>query len=240
MYYFAAAGAVARGYNCLTFDGPGQGLPVREQNLRFRYDWEKVVSPAVDYALTRGDVDREKLALIGMSLGGYFGARAAAFEPRFKAAIFYDGVYSLFENVRLTIPKDAFAAFEAGDLVRCDELIQKAMQRDTSLRWEVDNGVWTFGASGFADFVERTKKYTLDGGVAEKIQCPCLVMEAEKDIFFAGQPQKVYDALKAPKLLFRVTDEFGAENHCQSGELSYKDEVGFNWLDETLKLHDSR
>jgi hypothetical protein len=41
-----AAGAVRRGYNCLTFDGPGQGAPLREQKLPFRYDWEKVVTPA--------------------------------------------------------------------------------------------------------------------------------------------------------------------------------------------------
>ena len=240
MYYFAAAGAVTRGYNCLTFDGPGQGLPVREQNLRFRYDWEKVVSPVVDYALTRSDVDGDNLALLGMSLGGYFGARAAAFDHRFKATVLYDGVYSFFENVKMTIPKDALAAFEANDLVRCEEIVDKAMQTDTSLRWEVDNGVWTLGASGFADFIEKTKQYTLDGGVAEKIQCPCLVMEAGKDIFFQGQPEKVYDALKAPKLLFKFTDEFGAENHCQSGELSYKDEIVFNWLDETLGLNDGR
>ncbi len=240
MYYFAAAGAVARGYNCLTFDGPGQGLPVREQKLPFRYDWEKVVSPAVDYALTRSDVDAEKLALIGMSLGGYFGARAAAFEPRFKAAILYDGVYSFFENVQATIPKEAFAAFEANDLVRCEEIVLKAMQTDTSLRWEVENGVWTLGATGFVDFFQKTREYTLDGGVAKKIQCPCFVMEAGRDIFFAGQPQKVYATLQVPKQLFKFTDEFGAENHCQSGELSYKDEVVFNWLDETLELHDGR
>ena len=49
---------------------------------------------------------------------------------------------------------------------------QTAMQTNTSLRWEVDNGVCTPGASGFADFVERTKPYTLDGGVAEKIEFP--------------------------------------------------------------------
>ena len=27
MYLFFAAAAVWRGYNCLTFDGPGQGMP---------------------------------------------------------------------------------------------------------------------------------------------------------------------------------------------------------------------
>jgi hypothetical protein len=53
LFYMGAAGAVRRGYNCLTFNGPGQGAPPREQKLSFRYDWEKVVTPAVDYVLTR-------------------------------------------------------------------------------------------------------------------------------------------------------------------------------------------
>ena len=71
LFFFGGAAAVRRGYNCLTFDGPGQGMPVREQKLFFRHDWEKVVTPVVDYALTRPEIDGDSLALIGMSLGGY-------------------------------------------------------------------------------------------------------------------------------------------------------------------------
>jgi pimeloyl-ACP methyl ester carboxylesterase len=39
LFFFGGAAAVRRGYNCLTFDGPGQGAPMREQKLLFRYDW---------------------------------------------------------------------------------------------------------------------------------------------------------------------------------------------------------
>lgn len=240
LYYFAAAAAVRRGYNCLTWDGPGQGLPLREQKLKFRYDWEKVVTATVDYALTRPDVDGGKLALKGMSLGGYLAARAVAFEQRFKAAIFYDGVYDFSEWLKSSIPKEALAAFEEGDIARCEQIVYKAMPGDTNLTWLVTNGIWTVGASGFGDLLEKAKAYTLKGGIAGQIQCPCLVMDAAGDIFFKGQPQQVYDELKAPKKLIVFNSEFGAENHCQSGELSYKDEVVFNWLDETLNLHDGR
>jgi hypothetical protein len=65
-------------------------------------------------------------------------------------------------------------------------------------------------------------------------------LEAEADLFFVNQPRKIYDALNTPKQLFRFTSEDGAENHCQSGALAYKDEVVFNWLDETLDLHGGR
>jgi len=77
-------------------------------------------------------------------------------------------------------------------------------------------------------------------GIAGQIRCPCLVLEADGDMFFRGQPQKLYDALQVPKQLIRFTAADGAENHCQSGALAYKDEVVFDWLDETLKLHDDR
>jgi pimeloyl-ACP methyl ester carboxylesterase len=239
LFYFGGAPAVRRGYNCLTFDGPGQGAPIREQKLPFRYDWEAVVTPAVDYALTRPDVDGANLALMGMSLGGYFAARAVAFEHRPRAAIFFDGLYDFHESLRGAMPKEAIAALDAGDARQCEEIIYKLMQNNTTLRWFVTQGVWSFGVSSLTDFLTKSEQLTMNG-IARQIQCPCLVLEAEGDMFIRGQPQKIYDALQAPKQLFRFTSEDGAENHCQSGALSYKDEVVFNWLDETLKLHDDR
>jgi pimeloyl-ACP methyl ester carboxylesterase len=235
LFYFGAAAAVQRGYNCLTFDGPGQGAPMREQNLPFRYDWEAVVTPAVDYALTRPDVDGGNLTLMGMSMGGYLAARAAAFEHRVRAAVFFDGVYDLYESFRNILPQEAVAALDAGDMVKCEEIIHKGMEINTSLRWAITQGVWSFGASSIADLLGKTKEATMEG-VAEQIRCPCLVLEAEGDMFFVNQPKKLYDALQAPKTLFRFTSEDGAENHCQSGALAYLHEVVFNWLDETLKL----
>ncbi|MEH1836965.1 MAG: alpha/beta fold hydrolase [Nostoc sp.] len=235
LFYFGGAPATRRGYNCLTFDGPGQGMPIREGKLPFRYDWEKVVTPAVDYALTRPEVDGDKLVLLGMSLGGYLAARAAAFEHRFKAAIFYDGVYDFGESTRASLPKDAISALDTGDKNRFEKIIDEAMKNNTALRWSVTQGNWSFGVSSFADFVALTAKYTMNG-LADQIQCPCLVMEAEADMFFRGQPQQIYDALQVPKQLARFTSEDGAENHCQSGALAYKDQVVFDWLDETLKL----
>jgi dienelactone hydrolase len=234
LFYFGAAAAIRRGYNCLTFDGPGQGAPIREQKLFFRHDWEKVVTPVVDYAVSRPDVDSTQLVLKGMSLGGYMAARVAAFEHRFRAAIFYDGVYDFHRSIIKAFPKEAIEALAAGDNARFDAIVHQLMKTNTTLRWMITQGTWSFGVSGPAEFVSATKKWTMEG-ITHQIQCPCLVMEAESDMFFRGQPQQIYDALQAPKTLVRFTAEDGAENHCQSGALSYKDEVVFNWIDETLK-----
>jgi pimeloyl-ACP methyl ester carboxylesterase len=238
LFFFGAAPAIRRGYNCLTWDGPGQGMPRREQGLPFRYDWEAVVTPAVDYALSRKEVDGNNLVLMGMSLGGYFAARAAAFEHRFRAAVFFDGVYDLYESLHGTLPTEALNALEAGDTERSEQIIRLAMDKNTGLRWVVTQGLWSFNSPSISAFCEETRKYSI-ADVVHLIQCPCLVMEGEEDMFFGGQPQKVYDALHSPKTLVRFTSEDGAENHCQSGALSYKDEVVFNWIDDTLALKTS-
>ena len=233
LFYFGAAAAIRRGYNCLTFDGPGQGMPMRQQKLPFRPDWEAVVTPTVDYALTRPDVDGNNLVLMGMSLGGHLAARAAAFEHRFRAAIFFGGVYDLYETLEHSLPKEALTALDAGDPEKCEAIIRQGMEKSTGLRWVITQGVWSFQAANIVDFIQKAKLYTVVGSI-EHIQCPCLVMEAEADIFFNGQPQQVYDALQVPKHLAKFTSDDGAENHCQSGALAYKDEVVFNWIDETL------
>jgi pimeloyl-ACP methyl ester carboxylesterase len=235
LYYFGAAAANRRGYNCLTFDGPGQGLPLREQKLPFRYDWEKVVTPAVDYALSRPDVDGDRLALQGMSLGGYLAARAVAYEPRFKAAILYDGVWSLYDSLRGVLSPQALKALDAEDVSGFNDIIAEAIQNNTQLRWTFTQGTYCFDSKSFYDFAVASKKMSLDDGVVERITCPTLVMEADGDQFFRGQPARVYETLKTAKTFARFTAEDGAENHCQSGALAYKDEVVFNWLDDTLK-----
>jgi hypothetical protein len=57
------ADALDRGWNAVTFDGPGQNAALIRQHLTFRPDWEKVITPVVDHLLTRKDVDAGKIAL---------------------------------------------------------------------------------------------------------------------------------------------------------------------------------
>lgn len=236
LYYYAGAAAVRRGYNCLTFDGPGQGMPLREQKLVFRYDWEKVVTPAVDYVLSRPDVDGDRLALKGMSLGGYLAARAAAFEPRFKAVILFDGVWSFYDCIVGILSPEAKKALDDEDASTYNELVGKAMEANTQVRWTFTQGMFSCGQNSYYDLTVFSRKLSLDREVAEQITSPTMVMKADGDQFFKGQPEHVYDTLKAPKTFVAFHVEDGAENHCQSGALAFKDAVVFDWLDDTLKV----
>jgi hypothetical protein len=89
IYFIASVpDALERGLNVLLFHGPGQrGVMHQDARCVFRHDSEVWISKIVDYALSRGDVDPQKLALYGLSFGGYLTPRAAAHDARIKALI---------------------------------------------------------------------------------------------------------------------------------------------------------
>jgi 2,6-dihydroxypseudooxynicotine hydrolase len=84
---------LARGLATLSFDGPGQGES--EYDIPIRGDYEVAVKAVVDWVASRDDVDAQKTGLWGVSLGGYYAPRAAAFEKRVKACIALSGPYSM-------------------------------------------------------------------------------------------------------------------------------------------------
>ena len=77
----------ARGISCLMLDQPGTGEALRLQGLTARIDTEAWAGAAVDYLLTRDDVDGSRIGIVGWSLGGYYAPRAAAFEKRFALCV---------------------------------------------------------------------------------------------------------------------------------------------------------
>ncbi len=86
---------LARGIATLVFDGPGQGEA--EYDLPIRGNYETAVKAVFDFVETRRDVDASRIGLWGVSLGGYYAPRAAAFEPRVKACIALSGPYDFAE-----------------------------------------------------------------------------------------------------------------------------------------------
>jgi dipeptidyl aminopeptidase/acylaminoacyl peptidase len=81
-----------RGMAVLAIDGPGQGEMEFEHAMRF--DYEVPVRYAINYLESRLDVNAKRVGLMGVSLGGYYAPRAAAFEPRLKASIANCGGYN--------------------------------------------------------------------------------------------------------------------------------------------------
>ena len=99
-----------RGLAVLAIDGPGQGE--MEFELPMRYDYEVPIRYAIDYLAGRADVDASRVGLMGVSLGGYYACRAAAFEPRLRAVIANAGAYD-FSGHFERLPRLTRAAFTA-------------------------------------------------------------------------------------------------------------------------------
>ncbi|MCK9159025.1 MAG: dienelactone hydrolase family protein [Bacteroidaceae bacterium] len=235
LYFCGAASAVKRGYNCLIFECPGQGEALRKQNLFMRHDAEVPVGAAINYLEKRDDVDMNKIALLGMSLGGYFAPRAAAFDHRIKACIAFNVFYDTFESTVnqnpqllqiLSLPNEQKEA-----------LLAKAEEHNSNLRWMLNNGKWVFGLKHRYEVFEEMKKASLKG-VAEKIECPILLTMGETDHFVsADQLNALIGAIKAPKTIRVFTKEEGAEEHCQEGNHALFHQVMFDWLDEIFDHH---
>jgi pimeloyl-ACP methyl ester carboxylesterase len=242
LYGGGAIAAVRRGYNCLTFEGPGQGEVIREQGIPFRYDWEKVVTPVVDYALSRPEVDPGKVALFGISLGGYLAPRAAAFEPRLAALIADGGVYQPWYPVCTTIatnyPPSGGTAQGLLDFARenpqqFDQDMQEFMQYSLSMGWFIGNGMFTFKVEDPSQFFLEYSKFDMSG-VAGNITCPTLIVDSDNDTGMKGEAPKLYDALTCPKEFMLFTSEEGAGLHCQMGAMLLAHQRIFDWLDETF------
>ena len=142
MFYSIGRSALERGYNFIIFEGPGQGGALRAQGLYFRQDWENVVSPVVDFALKRKEVDHKRLALLGESMGGYLVPRAAAFEHRLAAIVANPGSVSL----RGTgFPKQKDLDWMAKHPEKANRDLRASMAKSAGLRWFLNNGMYTCG-----------------------------------------------------------------------------------------------
>ena len=229
-----AQAATRRGWHCLTFEGPGQGRVIRKQRLPFRPDWEHVVSAVVDHLVARPEVDTKRIALLGVSFGGYLAPRAAAFEKRLAACIANGGVLDF---IGPRIPKDMareqYASSIRSHPDQVNVKMQKLAEQSVAARWGQQNGQYTFQASSPADWLIKLLDYDLTP-VVRQITCPVLVVDVENERSFPGEAQKLYDTLICPKTWLYFTEEEGAGDHCQTGSPALAQQRIFDWLQETV------
>jgi 2,6-dihydroxypseudooxynicotine hydrolase len=109
---------LARGLAILAVDGPGQGES--EYELPIEPAYEKVAAAAADYVASLLEVDNSKIGCFGVSLGGYYAARAAAFEPRIKATVALAGPYR-FDQGWDDLPPQTRATFRHRSRARTEQ-----------------------------------------------------------------------------------------------------------------------
>jgi pimeloyl-ACP methyl ester carboxylesterase len=237
MYFAHAPAAIHRGYNVLLFDGPGQGRNLIRDNMHLRPDWENVVRPVIDYALSRPEIDPAKIVLGGWSLGGFLAPRAAAFEHRIAALVADPGQWDMRDAVVNALPltDEQKAAFPNIDpaLLKPMEAWLNGPEGDPMLRWRLlQRGFWVHGVGSLYDLFADLVRYEVSP-VAANIACPTFISAAEGDPI-AANASLLYDAITAPKTLARFTTAEGAGGHCEALARTLFHQRMFDWLDETL------
>lgn len=230
-YFQAGAAAVERGFNVLLFEGPGQTGTLRlYPDLTFRPDYEVPVRAVIDYTLGRPEVDPGRLALLGISFGGYFSIRAAAHEPRIKALIPNSPIIDLHRYM---------AAFLGFDAVKTEEDLtpdEAAELPDDVLpaadKWGLFNVCRRFGVPRLGAYFEFLKQFRV-GPALQNITCPTLALVGEGEgAESLAQAREYLEGVSGPGQLYQFSVAEGADAHCQFNNPSLSNHVTLDWLDE--------
>lgn len=227
-------GALDRGHHCLIFHGPGQGLVLRQQALPFRPDWERVVTPVVDFALSLPEVDPSRLVLMGLSFGGALAPRAAAFETRLAALIANPGVLNWHgAMIRQLQQFPGLEALLTASPETFDASVGFIVADSAPARWWFKDAMWKHGATSPSDLLEKLRSFNNEG-LAQRITCKTLVMDGTAEEFSTGEAQRLYDVLTCPKTFMLFEEADTGLNHCQGGALLVAQERMFDWVDENV------
>ena len=99
---------LARGIAVLAIDGPGQGEA--EYEIPLCGDYERAAKAVCDWIGTRSELDSQRIGMWGVSLGGYYAPRAAAYEKRIRACVALSGPFEwqrIWDNLP-GLTRDAF------------------------------------------------------------------------------------------------------------------------------------
>ncbi|MET0433315.1 MAG: dipeptidyl aminopeptidase [Cellulomonas sp.] len=228
------AGALARGYHALVFDGPGQQSLLFERGVPFRPDWEKVLTPVLDAVVARPEVDGDRVAVYGVSQAGYWVARALAFEHRPVAAVLDPGVVSVAASWEHEVPGSLLKLLDKGEDHAFDRDMELGMKlsRTTARTWRFR--ARPYGADGYAATLREVRRYDV-ADVADRITTPLLITDPEGEPFWPGQSQRLAALTPSVSTLAPFTAAEGADGHCQPLARALTDQRVFDWLDGYLR-----
>ncbi len=183
-----------RGMAVLSIDGPGQNES-RVRGMKHTVDnYEKGGKAAVDYLMTRPDVDRDKIGVFGISWGSYLSQRVAAYDPRIKACAGIMG------------------AFYVRSVAEALNVTQPGFKRTY---------MYNTGLTDEESFDRYASQMSLKG-VTERIKGAVLLVHGEYDeITSAEEAYQVFDWAKGPKEIVVFEREFHALGNVITEGLTY-------------------
>ena len=228
--------ALERGYHLLLVTGPGQMDTLRwYPGLAFVPEYEVIARAALDFLLAHRGTDPRRVALMGISYGGYFATRMAAHEPRIRALIANSPIVDLHAYMVSFVGFDAAQWSDAEDIRLADldhipdtaiPPQQREMMRSLMVR---------MGRDSFKQTYQRLRDFRVSDADLRNIRCPSLALVGSGE---GQEPQaqctRFLNTVAGPVAHHLFTAEEGADGHCQTGNLAYSAAVSMDWLDEVL------
>ncbi|MFE3165440.1 alpha/beta hydrolase family protein [Streptomyces sp. NPDC059224] len=203
-----------RGIATLVVDTPGAGEALRLRRLTATPDTERWAAACIDYLTTRSEVDEDMVGMLAWSLGGYYGPRATAFEPRIRFGVAWGSNYD-WGHVQLQRLKNQGA-------------------RPVPHYWE--HVQWVWGCQDLDEFLDLAPKITLRG-IVDRISVPFLVVHGSNDrqipVHYA---QDLYnDLVNSPKRDLKIfTEREGGVEHCSIDNVPVVRDYICDWIGETV------
>ncbi len=237
-YFFSGAAALARGYNFVSYDGPGQGRAL-EEGMVFRPDWETVMAAVLAVVERRPEVRADRIVSLGSSFGGYLAPRAATGCHTIAALLADPGQLSVLDEARSRLPGPLARALPDGNrlMLRALERILAWRRRDPIKGWALRRGEFVHGVATPLEYLKMLAQYTSEGRL-DRISCPVFVASAEADAI-GVTAKRLFDGIKQPKTFRRFSVEEGAGEHCEAGARSLFNQIAFDWLASVLTAEET-
>lgn len=185
LYFLGAKQLAERGVATLFIEGPGQGEPLRYRDMYVRPDFEVATSSCIDFLEANERVDADRLGVMGVSLGGFYGPRSAAFDDRIEALVAYGACHD--------VARDCFDFFPP-------------------IREQLE---WITGADSQQEARELLSEFTLDGVLDQVTCPTLVCHGENDGIVDPQSAIKTYEGLSnAPRELKMWAEEDGGSEHC--------------------------
>ncbi|MEM7009795.1 MAG: CocE/NonD family hydrolase, partial [Thermodesulfobacteriota bacterium] len=186
----------------------------------------------IDFIQDRPEVDMGRLALMGISFGGYFVTRAASHEPRIKALIPNSPILNLHDYLAAFCGYDPATAPDDMNFTLEDLPNIPDEEFSAELKSRSENLIIRFGQQSFKDTYVYLNEFVV-GNAISNIKCPSLALVGSGE---GEEPMKQYNefiqCVSGPVTKHTFTDLEGADSHCQIANPSYSAAVALDWLDD--------
>lgn len=214
------------GYDFIAFEGPGQGGSRRLYDQYFDHDYEKPTKAVLDY------FQLSEVTALGVSMGGYWIMRAAAFEKRIKRVIAMPPLYDWLEMTNSFNQKLAKWFLTKRKLTNF--FVRLKMNVGT-LKHTINNALFIQHKTEPFDAVEWMMGMNKEHLNSHLINQDIFLLAGENDAFqplilLEKQKEALINAKSISERIFQKSEH--ADQHCQMGNLGIALETMLNWIDE--------